>query len=196
MNIQRISARNTDSQRGFTLLVSILVIGIVLAIGLSILNITLKEYLLSGIARESAIAFYAADAGMECAFYWDRSPDDGDKFDVTGEPAAPPLGTPIECMGRQATVGGASSGDPQRLQFSWGGSGNPEVCARVTVIKYFSAFDSVPMGFNAAGEPIACPAGVECTRVESRGYNKACPATIDTPFDDSRTVERALRALY
>src|SRR3989338_9684883 len=88
-------------RKGFTLLIALLVIGIILAIGLSILNITLKEFILSGIARESAIALGAADAGMECALYWDSS-SDGNKFDP-----APNSALPITCMGTSSTWQGA-----------------------------------------------------------------------------------------
>ncbi|MBI4692295.1 MAG: hypothetical protein HY773_02560 [Candidatus Terrybacteria bacterium] len=56
---------------GFTLLLSLLVISIVLVTGLSISGVIMKEIMLSGLGRESQIAFYAADTGLECAFYWD-----------------------------------------------------------------------------------------------------------------------------
>lgn len=181
-----------NRQNGFTLLIAILVIGIILAIGLSILNITLKEYILSNVARESAIALNAADAGMECALYWDRS-SQGNKFDVVGETTAPPAGTPFECMGQTRTTPGAGSTQAQNAQFGWG---TPAVCARVTVTKYFNASNPVPMGVNAAGNSISCPMGVECTRTVSLGYNKACPTGFTDPFTDPRTVERGLRALY
>jgi len=173
-------------RQGFTLLIAILVIGIVLAIGLSILNITLKEFILSGIARESAIALGAADAGMECALYWDRS-SDGNKFDP-----APNSALPITCMGTSstwqgapATVGGVMSGASQNIEFSWG---TPQVCAKVTVVKYFTASaPAIDMGGGST-----CPIGVECTRVVSLGYNRACGEI----GDDPRTVERGLRARY
>ena len=171
-----------NNHSGFTLLIAILVIGIVLAIGLSILNITLKEYILSGIARESAIALNAADAGMECALYWDRSLN-GDKFDV-GAPALP-----ITCMGKTIAVGGGASGTAQTLNetsavgITWG---TPAVCAMVSVTKYFSTIGEVTMDDGGT-----CPKGVECTRTVSLGYNKAC-----SQLNDLRTVERGLRARY
>lgn len=176
------------------MLVAVLVVSIILAIGISILSITLKEYLLSGVARESAIALNAADAGMECVLYWDRAaPPNGNKFDVVGELTAPSAGTSFECMGQPRTTPGAGSTAAQNFQFSWG---NPAVCARVTMTKYFSTSGSVPMGQNAAGNLISCPQGVECTRVVSLGYDRACPAAFNDPFSDPRTVERGFRALY
>jgi len=56
---------------GFTLLYSVLVTSLLLAIGIAILNISVKEVILSGSSRDSQFAFYAADAGIECALYWD-----------------------------------------------------------------------------------------------------------------------------
>ncbi len=165
-------------QGGFTLLIAVLLSTVVLAIGLSILNITLKEFILSTIARESAISLNAADAGLECVFYWDRSTQ-GNKFDV----AAPFFD--ISCMGQTIRVGGGSSQVPQPVEIQWG---SPPVCARVYITKFYSLTTPQPMGGNPAR---TCPAGVECTRVVSYGYNNAC-----TELDKRNTVERALRALY
>jgi len=66
-----ISYKSLRDSTGFTLLLSLLVISIVLVTGLSISGIIMKEIVLSGFGRESQIAFYAADTGLECAFYWD-----------------------------------------------------------------------------------------------------------------------------
>jgi Tfp pilus assembly protein PilX len=59
------------TKRGFTLMLAVLVGSLLLAIGLAIFNITLKELVLSSSARDSLYAFYAADTGIECALYWD-----------------------------------------------------------------------------------------------------------------------------
>lgn len=59
-------------QKGFVLLFAMLVSTIVLAVGTGIFNITRKELLLSRSSRDSQFAFFAADAGAECAFFWDR----------------------------------------------------------------------------------------------------------------------------
>ncbi len=61
-----------SSAAGFTLFYAVLVSSLLLALGLAIFNITYKELILSSGARESATAFYAADAGLECALFWDR----------------------------------------------------------------------------------------------------------------------------
>ena len=61
-----------NKQKGFTLLLSVLISGIVLSIGLAIFNLTFKELRLSSAGRESQFAFYAADSGIECALYHDQ----------------------------------------------------------------------------------------------------------------------------
>lgn len=81
--------KHTHKEKGFTLLLSVLVSALLLAIGLAIFNITIKELILSSSGRESQFAFYAADTGAECALYWDLQ---GAAF-ATGTPA-----TSITCL--------------------------------------------------------------------------------------------------
>jgi len=57
--------------KGFTLLLSLLVMSVVLVVGLGVFNIIIKEIQLSGLGRESEIASYAAETGIECVEYWD-----------------------------------------------------------------------------------------------------------------------------
>jgi hypothetical protein len=63
--------KKLQAKHGFTLLYSVLIASILLAIGLAIFNLTIKEFMLSSLGRESQFAFYAADTGVECALYWD-----------------------------------------------------------------------------------------------------------------------------
>jgi Tfp pilus assembly protein PilX len=167
----------TQSERGgFALVVAILISSVVLAVGLSMLNITLKQYLFSGIGRESEIAFYAADAGMECGLYWDTSLASAvGVFDI-GSGAQT-----ISCMGQNVSVSGSISEDPIEFQFDWQESGQA-VCTKVAVTKF--AGPDAPSGYT-------CDSGAVCTQVESRGYNRPC-----NQLDSPRVVERALRANY
>lgn len=59
------------SSRGFTILFAVLIASILLAIGIAIFDITVRELRLSSVARESQFAIYAAETGVECALYWD-----------------------------------------------------------------------------------------------------------------------------
>src|SRR3990167_7435938 len=55
---------------GFTILFAILASAALLIMALGITNITYKEIILSGSAREAGHALFAADTGAECALYW------------------------------------------------------------------------------------------------------------------------------
>lgn len=73
--------RQSQYNRGYTLLFAVLVSSVVLGIGISILNIAKKEFLIATSARDSSAAFYAADAGVECAIYAD-DPTGADAFNT------------------------------------------------------------------------------------------------------------------
>jgi len=53
--------------KGYTLLFAVLVATLVLSIGLYILSVSRKQFILSEAARDSMNAFYAADSGLSCA---------------------------------------------------------------------------------------------------------------------------------
>jgi len=63
--------KNNDG--GYTLLFAMIVASIVLALGVSLLTISRKEFVLSSNATQSTDAFYAADSGVGCAEYWDNN---------------------------------------------------------------------------------------------------------------------------
>lgn len=66
-----LSTLRTDS--GYTLLFAMIVASIVLALGVSLLTISRKEFILSSSATQSSDAFYSADSGLSCAEYWDSN---------------------------------------------------------------------------------------------------------------------------
>lgn len=53
--------------KGYTLLFSIIVSSVVLSIAAFILSVSRKQFILSSVVRDSTIAIYAADGGMQCA---------------------------------------------------------------------------------------------------------------------------------
>lgn len=59
-------------QRGFTLLIAVVLTAVLLSVGFALLDIAYKQIVLSSTARNSQYAFYAADSAMECALYWDQ----------------------------------------------------------------------------------------------------------------------------
>lgn len=100
-----------SSKAGYTLLFAVLVSALVLAIGISILNISKKEFLLSSGARESSIAIYAADSGIECAYYYDTT-----AVQSNGTTRVDPF-TPA--TNSQNNLGQISCFNPMSWQTSW-----------------------------------------------------------------------------
>ncbi len=63
----------THTQSGFAMLFTVLIISLILSIAVSISNLTLKQTVLSNLAKDSQIAFYQADAAVECGMYEDTT---------------------------------------------------------------------------------------------------------------------------
>lgn len=161
--------------RGMTLFISVIIMGILLLISFALVNITLKNTLFASSGRDSQYAFYAADAGVECAVYWD-SKFDPSKF------ATSTSGSPISCAGNSISTGQAILGTTTLVMIGGGGSGNPT-----------SAFGFVmSQGIN----PTSYCAIVTVTKningttyIKSRGYN-----TCD--ISNPRRVERGVEVTY
>lgn len=69
--------------KGFTLLFASLIVSVMLSISLSIAHVTLTELTLSSAGRDSQLAFYNADTGLECALYHEykvAGDEDGNSF--------------------------------------------------------------------------------------------------------------------
>lgn len=64
--------RSYNFKKGFVVLYASLIGGVVLAIGLAILTITIKQLGLSSAGRESHKSFYVSDTAMECALYFNH----------------------------------------------------------------------------------------------------------------------------
>lgn len=101
--------RNINRQSGVTMFISIVVMGALLLISTAIVTLAVKQSILANVGRDSQYAFYAADAGVECALYWDV------KNDGIGYSAfSTSTGSVITCnkdasnSSNQFTVGGSS----------------------------------------------------------------------------------------
>lgn len=131
--------------KGFTLILAVLISSIVLAIGLAMFNISVKQTLLSYTARESHFAFYAADSGLECTEYWEYV---NDWFNIA---KTPPGNTDnITCNGSSIAVTYSTAGANFIRTFTLNLGTPPDApCAEVTITK------------------TATPS----TIMESRGYN-------------------------
>ena len=171
----------TSEQKGFTLLLSLLVISIILSVSFGVFDVMTKELKLSGIGRESQISFYAADAGIECAYFWDiKHPGfDDSAFDLDNNNVSS-----VECGEDDVSDASFEDKDGNGLKetssfnFNMGDTNNKtEKCAEVTVSK-------------ATGDNYDC-GGQNCkditTTIESKGYNYSCGSK------SPHKVERGIR---
>ena len=132
------------NERGFTLLLSALIVSIVLAIGASISGLAQKELTLSSIGRDSQFAFYTADSGAECALYWDVRHQ---IFSVENPPDK------LKCGGQEASITTESNPPSTNFRFRYDSNG---YCADVLVSKSPSGSGSFFTDIRADGFSANC----------------------------------------
>lgn len=172
---------NLKHNKGYTLLFAVIVSAVVLTVGISILNISKKEFLLSVASRDSIIAFNAADSGFECALFNDVS------FATTST-----AGFSINCIGQSITMfpvfpndDGGNNDGTGLFTFDLKVGSNTNSCARVIVLKYYQ----IDSKFGDAYLPY--------TRIESRGYNTGWDQGNNTCSKAGpNRVERAIRYTF
>lgn len=91
----------THKNRGFALLISIIFMSVMLAFGLALGSIAYKQQVLASSAVQSHYAFYAADAGLECALYADQQ-QNRFAYDATTPAEVPGPGPSLVCDGVSA----------------------------------------------------------------------------------------------
>lgn len=75
------SLQNTFSKKtsrsGFVIVLGILISTILFSLGFGIAAFALKQILVTSTIKNSYVAFYAADSGLECGYYWNNQRSDG-----------------------------------------------------------------------------------------------------------------------
>lgn len=183
------STKTTES--GYALLITLVLVGVVLSVGLTILDLSIKQVRLSTNAKDSEVSFHAANAGMECARYWRRtSSTEMETFqDINPNCFG---GTISHYSKYDLRNDGVVAGDGEtylyKYDFTWGSAGE-ERCTRViTMVASTTIFgvgatttdisDYIP-GFPTEDDPKYCEPSARCTVISVRGYNRAC-ATVDS----------------
>lgn len=185
----KINMANSEKQAGFALLVALLVVGVVISVGLSILDLSIKQVRLSSNAKESELAFHAANAGMECARYWRR--EDAALVE-SGQNISPTcFGVTPDSSSVADITSSNSSGDGDVFQyeydFTWG-SGTEERCTRINMIVASASnggsgvtiedINILVSGYpTASGPDKFCEAGSRCSTISVQGYNLSCGNT-------------------
>src|SRR3990167_1894958 len=71
----QVKSKKFERNKGMTLFIAVTVMAILLIISYAVINIAIKGSQFATSGRDSQFAFYAADAGLECALYWDSKTD-------------------------------------------------------------------------------------------------------------------------
>ncbi len=176
---------------GFALLMTIIVVGVVLSVGLTIIDLSIKQVRLADSAKESEISFHAANAGLECARYWRReeaaSMESGGPFTPTcfevASAAVVPNANPNPNPSRVPSSGAFNNGDAYlyEYEFTWGAG--LDRCTKIATLVVSSdlsgnGFETDNMESLFSGYPDGstyfCEPGAQCSVVSVRGYNKPC----------------------
>lgn len=160
--------RYSKAQRGFTILFAVLIASILLAIGIAIFDITVRELRLSSIARESQLAIYAADSGVECGLYWALPAAGRSTFSTTSAISVNCNGQTINEDIDGFSIGGRGYSATSTFQVTYG-----TACAEISVATHL---------INASDLQVR-------TIIESRGYNVCDEA-------DPRRLEREFRVIF
>jgi len=171
------------TNKGFALLLSLIISSIALSIGLSMLHITLKELSLGTTTRGSEIAFQAANAGMECLRYTRN------KY-ITEIIAGDEV--PVDCLGSSIpNLTDSGSGNVKRYQaqdIEWSPSGG-SLCINLDMYVLDTDAEGADIDYTfPSGVVKTCSDGDVCTFGLVRGYNRSCADVSGSIF----TVQREL----
>ena len=162
----------TDNKEGFVILIAVLISSLLISLGAFIANIAVKELALSVSGRDSQLAFYAADAAIECALYQDlQVAQYATSTDHPGPATTMCNSTSTAVVvTRQRSDEGVSEFE---VSFPQAVGNNPDFSpfARVRITKTDIGGDN------------------DRTKIQSRGYNVKSTVT-------SNRVERALEVTY
>ena len=171
--------------RGFALLLTLIVVSVALAIGLTLLDNTLKQIVISGSSRDSERAFHAAYAGIECGEYYFKQNTVRTAL-ISG--TIPSLDT---CLGTVAANKTTNSNPAVNVyeanyEIAWN-EGSESFCTEIDVFVFDASagqvtYTSGPFQYYNQN---TCPEGAMCTVIFSRGYNRSC-----SDIGTVRTIQR------
>lgn len=148
MNIFKTKNKNLRNS-GMTLFIAVTIMGVLLFVSFAVVNITIKSTLFAASGRDSQIAFYAADAGLECALYHDSVPSIS-KFDPNVS------GSPINCGGVTISSGTPPNGSGTTTDFLIGGGGSVSTPLSINYVQGRAAVS----GAGAPSYTVALPQNI------------------------------------
>lgn len=174
-----------QSQRGFALLIAVIFMSVMLAFGLALGSLSYKQQVLASSSVQSQYAFYAADAGLECALYADQGSSSGSLFAHPGTVEQPPSAPVMTCDGISAISSNIASYDVDQWfviteRLSLDSDTATSRCADITVYKP-----------NPNNNPADLP-----HYIFSQGYDVSCDVVANTDTDKARFVVRGISVRY
>lgn len=184
---------NTSS--GFALLMTLLVVSVVVSITLAVIELSIKQLNLSVSAKDSEIAFHAANAGMECIRYALRTEETD--FAGSGNVTA-------SCFNRNITIEReplspleVSGGPANRVarysaEITWP---TGDRCSQMDIVRAdvpvsddeWVRVNYLSRVFSGRAGSKSCTPGSTCVIAEVVGYNKRC-----ADITDPGTVRREI----
>lgn len=171
-----------QNKKGIALFIAIIIVSAITLITFSIADIAFKEQILTYSGKDSKTAFYAADAGLECALFHDVKKTG---FYFAQNSSSLQSGS-IVCnqdgltLTPTVTSDGISATTTFSFNIAWPVEDSSKSCAIVSVYK----------SLIGAGPDIH-------TRIEARGYNNTCGTDTANQVDiGARNLERALEVSY
>jgi len=176
-------------EKGISIIYAMLVSSVVLAVGTAVASIAAREVTLSSFSRESQAAYFAADAGINCALWYDlKAPG----LLLGAFSPLNPTPTSISCNGENFSVGGEQTPSPQEtttiLDMCFADASASDDVSVVFHPSY-SVEVKVIKTETETGDPAIRDDNDFATMIESRGYNSCDPTYV-------RRVERAIRVTY
>jgi len=83
MHIFKHKIKEIKENKGYAILFTIIVVGIISMITMGMSNAVLKQTVLASVAKDSTSAFYQADLASECALFFDNEMDIGERFSTS-----------------------------------------------------------------------------------------------------------------
>ena len=179
MELFKSKKHSVSPQSGFALLMTLVVVSVIISIGISVLDLSVKQVRLSTNAKESEVAFHAANAGIECARYIRRIASTtmeagGDITPVCFSASASSNTKTLIFSGADGNIYLYNYG------FSWGVKPSCRIMATLVMavspqgagLSLGSVSTYIP-GYPTATAKV-CAAGERCTVLSSHGYNRSC----------------------
>lgn len=194
MRKSQVTSYKLQRNKGMTLFMAVTIMGILLFISFAIVNISIKSNVFATSGRDSQFAFYAADAGVECALYWDAAFEPS-KFDTaTG-------GSPISCAGTSISTNDAIAGTTTLATIGGVGSGSVGNSASYVALdtstrgNWHGVYGT--RGYSVAGGTENEPSGTNISFINSSFYMwDGNPSDSRAPYRDSVVTSRVAATWY